>query len=363
MNAALRPLLVAIAVALPQALLVAQARDAEAIVSDYDEVVYPAMSEGTDPASLARFDQQVREAAQTQQACALELFRGQPDHARVPELMRRRWTLFCTVQKSAAPVLAETANLGPHPSADLVRAAAGARALAASSVMRGDFDERAAIVRAALVAAPGDVQVGNAVMALMKYATASAARQKALLDLLGPQFAGDQEMIRETTPLRRLCDIIGKRVDLVLPREPSPADPDTKRDRTSTVAGPCIVTFTLDTCDYFSETDQADTAALRRINRLFKADTLPVITVLSISKDQPATDVLTKFQQHGRNSRVYLDRAEFEQSFPRAKFGLAESPLHLLIDQAGRVAAWTFRAANLLPEVDRLNIPRRSKSL
>ncbi len=340
--------------------LPAQVRDATAILRDYDAVVFPSMSDGTDAESLARFDRQVREAAESQQRLAQELMQVAPRHERIAEVMRRRWTLFCTVQKDAAPVFVETAAVDATSGSDLQAAAAGARALAATTVLTAPLDEREAIVRASFSVAPRDFEVEGAILRLVKYATASSARQKAWLDLLEPIAKRSREISREATRLRRLCDAVGTKFDLPSPgaaADPAVGQPLTPQGR------PWIITFESNVGDYVSDTDRRETAALHGLVERWAPQGLSLVTVVTIDGSADAAVARAGLTARGYVWPVIVDDGGFEKSIPRARFGLAEGPLHLLLDKDGKLAAWTMRAANLSAEVGRTMPARRTKAV
>jgi hypothetical protein len=301
----------------------AQARPANEILREYDAVVYPSFSEGSDPASLARFQKQIEEAAAQQERLALELARAQPDHARVAELMLRRWTLLCTVAHDAKRVLDETVEpMKASASAALRTAASAARARAALCADL-PFADRRRLIDASLAAAPADVSIAFCLIELARSHVADPRVQREIADRLERDFARSECVAAEVKRLRTLLDFVGRELDVRC------AAPDRG-------GRPLLLQFeSYPGADGF----EREAATLRDWRDRFGARGVAVAS-LPAASNEPAHEEL------------------------RAKLGQNRTTFTLLLDRDGRLAAFCDEMAPIEAEVERLIArPRTRRAL
>jgi len=326
-------------------------RPAAAIVRDYDAVRYPSMSEGSDAESIAKFDREIRAAAERQQALALELATSHRGHPRVAELMRQRWTLFTTVQKDGDAVLRETAEwLERKSDGELVAAAAAARALAAVTVAGLSFEQRRALVAESLAAAPDEPTLAFVMLELARDGTGDPAAQRALAATTRERFAGHEWVASELALVEKLGERVGQPLALEFAGAGEDRSSDAPRATGEWRGRPCLIHSRCWTPGWFGEPQQAEVAALAALRKERPAARLPLLTLLEVHDGATAADCLAEARAQG-DEALWIDRADFEQSLVRRELGLDRDGVWLLLDAEGRLRAWSFRIASLAPEI------------
>ena len=352
-----------VAVCLLSSTAMAQSRDAAAVLCDFDAVSYPSMSSGSDPEALAKFEAEIRAAAERQQALAQELLLLEPRHERTAEVMRTRWTLFCTVQKDAERVLEETAALDTGATKELRRAAAGVRALAAATVWRAAIAARVRIVREALEAAPGDDYVGTALVHLAMKETASIEQQREILAILETSFAANEAVAGDMKTIKRLNAAVGKPFTLAFPKAATHGDGAVPESTEAWVDRAVLLFFDFEKGDYISESDRDQVHTWERFAKLEAAERVRVLTIVECQEKTAAKDVFANARKRSLKSALYADSADFETSILRRNFRVARSNLAILVEKGGRLAAWTFRPETLFAEFDRLSAAPKKRRI
>lgn len=332
-------------------------RPAAAIVRDFDAVQYPSMSDGSDAASIAKFERAIRAAAERQQALALELATDHRGHPRVAELMQQRWTLFTTVQKECDVVLRETAEwLARKPDASLVAAAAAARALAAVTVAGLAFEQRRALVAESLAAAPNEPTIGYVMLELARDHTADPAVQRELAATTRERFAGHEYVEHDLALVEQLGARVGQPLALKFAGADGDRSPDAPRALAEWRGRPCLVDSRGWTPGWLGDARKAEIAAFTRLRKEQPAAQLPLLTLLEVHDGSPAADCLAEALAQGDES-LWIDRADFEQTLLRRELRLNRDGVWLLLDAEGRLRAWSWRIEALAPEIAKLAAP------
>lgn len=334
-------------------------RPVAVIVREFDAVHYPGMSEGSDPESLAKFEQEIRAAAERQQALALELATDHPEHARVAELLRTRWTLFSTVQADGEMVLRETdAWLARQPDAEIVKAAAATRALAAVTVPSFDFARRRAIVEAELARGAAETLVGDALMQLAFRFTADPALQQELATVARREFANDEYVADHLTMVEQLLARVGKPLELRFEGVDADRTPDAPTQLSAWRGKPCLIHLRFWTPGWLGDEQKAADAALAALRTRWSAAALPALTVATLYDATDAKSVIEEARSGGA-APLWIDRATFEHSIARDQLGLSREGAWLLVGADGVLRAWSWNLPALVEQLDRLLAPKR----
>lgn len=336
-------------------------RTAGEILRDFDSVHYPSFSDGSDPESVARFEQAIRDAAQRQQALALELATAHRAHARVAEVLRLRWTLFCTVQADGERVLRETDEwLARRPDLQLARAAAATRALAALTIPSLPFDERRAIVEASRAAAPEEKLVIETLLELaLEHAPDPAVQRELAAEAAA--LPGTEPYRGEIRLVERLVAQVGRPLVLDFDGPAADATADAPRSTRDLHGKPCLLRSRYFAGDWIGDEERAQGAAFEQLRAAFPAEALPCLTLVTAYDDAPAAGMLAQMERRRCEAPLWIERATFERSLLRTALGVDREGLNVLLDSDGVVRAWSFRLEPLRPHVEQLLRPREPK--
>jgi hypothetical protein len=345
-----------------------QARPAAEIVREWEEVSYPSMSEGSDPESIARFTKQIEEAAAKQEALALELLRSNPRHARVPELMTRRWTLLCTVSHDGRRVLEETGPYVGSPDATSPRRARNAKAAASGELRTAaaaararaalecdlSFAEQRALIEQALAAAPGEESPGFCLTELLKYRTADPAVQRELLERFEKELADREWAGDAIRKLRGLVDRIGREVTIEFPDSGERGVGGLPRSTDELRGKPLLLHFaSVPGADTFLD----DAKAIARLRENFGARGLSIVSIHELVNGDSVAELQARLAESGYAGPQYVDPEPFGRNLMARSFAQSEMGLLALLDEEGRLQAFCFRIAPLEPLLERLLRP------
>ena len=341
-------------------------RPAAAILRDYDTVTAPSMIESSDPVELARFDRAQLEAAEKRQALALELAASHPIHARVPELLRMRWTLFSTVQEDGERALRETERwLAARPAPAIVAAAAATRALAAITLESADFEQRRQLIAASEALAPKEVLVHDAWLELAWKHTADPAVQRERVERVRANFAADADDDDDVTwnlrLVERLLARIGQPLDLRFDGVDRDRSVDAPRSLAEWRGRPCLVHLQIWTPTWTEGVQQPRYAALAALRERRPASELPLLSVLQTFDESDPAPWFRAARANGLHT-LWIDRADWQRSIARDQVGTSRGGSWLLVDADGVLRAWSWNLAELARQVDLLLAPKRRAS-
>ncbi len=337
----------------------AASRSAAAILRKYDAVRYPSMSDGNDAESLARFERQVLDAATRQQALALELATGHPEHERVDDVLGSRWTLFCTVNADGERVLSETDEWTKQlPRTDVAVAAAGARALAAITIEGLDFARRRELAEAALAVAPSATQVGVALTELAWKFTADPAQQCELLALVQERFAQDEDVLHGLKLVERLVARVGQPLTLDFTGVDGDRTEGAPKSLAEWRGRPCLVNARMFTPGWVGEHEKQAQVHFAALRSRWPARVLPALGFATVFDDAAAAEVFRQVSPTG-DPVFWIDRATWESSILSQQLKISQEGVWMLVDAAGVLRAWSWSLAELGKQADRLLAPKR----
>lgn len=207
------PLLAAVCVA---TLLPAQdrPRPAAAILREFGAVAMPSISDGSSQEAKAAFQRAVADRCRRQGELALELFTAHPDHAKVPELMGKRWAGMTNALDAADAVLAELQPLLERDDlAPLLRREAMlARARAALVSERVSAPDKLKRIREAM--ATGDERLGVMLVDLASAHLAAPEPMRQVLELALARWPDSAWVANPAKGLLRQLDKVGKPLPL-----------------------------------------------------------------------------------------------------------------------------------------------------
>lgn len=327
-------------------------RPAAAILADFDGVVYPSMSEGSDPESLARFRKTIDDASHRQEVLAQELFESHHDHARVPELLRMRWQLLVNVDRDFQRVRKETASLAGD--ARLAPLAAALRAWACVDDESLPFATRVQDVEAALEQAPADFLPQAALLELARRKSCDAELQRKAAERIAALDAGDDGVGADARRLAKLVGKVGERIDAGF------QDDRTHQPfRLADLRGhPVVVSFLPSP---WSEQEPVEAAELKRLSEEFGARGLELVVVHELYSQDDVADRRRHASDLALPGRVQFDVASPDDSLKRRLLGVEVPVVSLLLDRDGRLAALCVEAAPLHEAIEKACEPAKKR--
>ena len=186
-------------------------RPAADILRDYDRVEMPSMSDGADPESVKRFRDAIDAGCRQKAELALELHRGHPEHARVPELLEVRWAGMTNALGEADAVVAETkAMLGRKDlRADVRTPAMHARARALLASDKAGNVERLKAVRELIAADPENEATGGCLLEFVEQHLGDPETMTPLLEIASERWAKSDHVGRPAKRWLRLLARLG----------------------------------------------------------------------------------------------------------------------------------------------------------
>jgi len=189
----------------------AEPRPAVEILRDFDRVVVPSSSEGSDAASTRRFREEVAKACQRKADLALEMFAAYPDHERVSELLATRWAGITNAVRDPDAVAVETADLLATSNVhdDVKREAMRARAHALIESDTASNVQRIAAVRELVAVDPESESTGICLFDLAHARLGDPAQMKALLEQAAEQWPESVYVGRPAKNWLRVLENVG----------------------------------------------------------------------------------------------------------------------------------------------------------
>jgi hypothetical protein len=328
----------------------AAARPAHAILRDFDSVVYPSFSEGSDPESLARFRKTIDDASHRQEALALELLKAAPNHARVPELLRRRWELLVNVDHDFGRVRQETTRLLAAREAHDARIVPLALALRAWACVDDEslpFATRAEDLERAIDAAPTEYMAQAALLEFAQRKCCDPEFQRKAAERIAALDPGGAGEGGEARRLAKLVEVVGKPLDAAL------VDDSSQRPfRLESLRGhPLLLSFLPSP---WSEREPAEAAAVKSLAQEFAARGLELVVVHEIYTEEERADRRRHIAELALPGRAHVALMDREESLKRQLLGVELPAVSLLLDRDGRVVALCCESAPLREAIARL---------
>ncbi len=198
-----------------------QPRPAAEILRDYGRVAMPSHSGGADPESVARFQAAIADGCRRQADLAWELYRGHPDHARVPEVLGTRWAGLTNALGECDAVVAETRGMlateGLRPDVALAARHALTHALMCSG--KADNSERFAALRELLQADLRSELTGIRVMDFVQRHAGDPAVMRPLLTIAAEKWPDSGYVGRPAKRWLAVLAKVGEPFEAMLPED------------------------------------------------------------------------------------------------------------------------------------------------
>jgi thiol-disulfide isomerase/thioredoxin len=328
-----------------------QTRSADAIIAEFDKAEKPAFdaTRNGQPGYAEEFAAARKEWRQTQARLAEELFRTDPDHPRIVELMKTRWQTLLNEAPDGKALISETeALLKERPHHPLAPVAAGMRISALGNLRHWHPATMLTEVEAFIKAYPGDTRAGGYLFSIAE-AEQDEVKQVALYQRIINEFPKSARFapgkIRQIRELGKPFDL--EFTDAVSGRRVSMADLKGKVvviDFWATWCGPCV-------------------GAMPHMKELYAKYKDSGVEFIGVSLDYPEEQGgLTKLKNFVAVHEIpwpqYYQGDSWEGEFSKS-WGINEVPMLFLVDARGNLV--TTRAQDNLDDLIKQQLESKAK--
>ncbi|WP_165229816.1 TlpA disulfide reductase family protein [Aquisphaera insulae] len=319
------------------------ARSPAQILADFDAVLAPTLdrSRGGDKDAIKVYREEAVRASRRKGELALELFRADPDHPRVPAMLIGRWIETMMAPATAGATIAEVDQALAHFKDPGQRKTARQMKAIATVVSHPD-DPRAALpeVDRFLADYPKDPMGANLLNGFAM-SVKDQELKKSLLLRLAAEFP-DSPLAKSAARALAALDLVGKPLDLEFVDAVS-KQPVSLRglkgqvvviDFWATWCGPCV----------------ASMPALKELNDRYKDKGLSVLAVNLDEGDEGREKMAAFVAKNGLPWPQYHDGKAWESPLVE-RLGVTAIPALVVIDRAGKIAELDAhdRLAEILP--------------